>query len=162
MTIFFSVLTGAFAIGAAAPGFAAANSAKMAGFRIFNVIERVPAIDSAAPGGQTLPALRGEIVFEDVEFAYPTRADALVLNKFNLRVPAGKTVALVGHSGCGKSTTISLLERWYVDSKQHNSLSLLLVVVRRAHATVFAVNRSIFLFVRFLASCVRLACVVSP
>ncbi len=73
MTIFFSVLTGAFAVGAAAPGFAAANAAKLAGFRIFSVIERVPAIDSAADGGQTLPALKGEIVFEDVEFAYPTR-----------------------------------------------------------------------------------------
>jgi ABC-type multidrug transport system fused ATPase/permease subunit len=113
VTVFFSVLMGAFALGQSTPGITAAVAAKGAAARMFAVIERVPPIDSAAETGEKLPALRGDIVFEDVEFNYPTRPDSQVLNKLNLRIPAGATVALVGHSGCGKSTVISLLERWY-------------------------------------------------
>ena len=44
---------------------------------------------------------------------YPTRQQVFVLNGFSLSVAAGQTVALVGTSGCGKSTVISLLERFY-------------------------------------------------
>lgn len=60
-----------------------------------------------------VPELKGDIVFEDVHFAYPSRPDAPVLKGLNLTIPIGKSVALVGQSGCGKSTIINLLERWY-------------------------------------------------
>jgi len=50
---------------------------------------------------------------EDVTFAYPTRENAKVFNKINLTIPKGKTVALVGSSGSGKSTVVQLLERFY-------------------------------------------------
>lgn len=53
----------------------------------------------------------GEIEFKNVKFNYPTRPDVIVLNDFNLRIPAGKTVAIVGSSGNGKSTVAALLER---------------------------------------------------
>jgi len=55
----------------------------------------------------------GEWNLKDVNFAYPTRQNARVFNQINLKIPRGKTVALVGSSGCGKSTIVQLLERFY-------------------------------------------------
>ena len=70
-------------------------------------------IDSSSPHGQKPSATQGEVVFEHVKFAYPTRLDNVIFNDFNLTIEAGKTVALVGPSGGGKSTTIGLIERFY-------------------------------------------------
>ncbi|VVA13283.1 PREDICTED: ABC transporter [Prunus dulcis] len=55
----------------------------------------------------------GDIEFRDVDFCYPSRSDSPVLQGLNLKVQAGKMVGLVGGSGSGKSTIISLLERSY-------------------------------------------------
>lgn len=55
----------------------------------------------------------GEIDIEDVEFCYPTKPDVTVLKGVKIDVPNCSTVALVGHSGCGKSSIISLIERFY-------------------------------------------------
>ena len=55
----------------------------------------------------------GEIVIEDVDFFYPARPDTQILNKCSLVIPKGKKVALVGESGCGKSTILQLVERFY-------------------------------------------------
>jgi len=55
----------------------------------------------------------GNVGFEDVHFNYPARPDVPVLQGLRLRVKKGQTLALVGSSGCGKSTTIQLLERFY-------------------------------------------------
>ena len=52
------------------------------------------------------------IQFKHVTFNYPTRA-AKVLDEFNMKIPAGSKIALVGHSGCGKSTITNLLLRFY-------------------------------------------------
>lgn len=54
-----------------------------------------------------------DIVLENVNFAYPIRADVKVLDNLNVRFPAGKQTAIVGASGSGKSTIVGLLERWY-------------------------------------------------
>ena len=51
--------------------------------------------------------------FSAVNFRYPTRPDVQVLNGLDIVVEPGNTVALVGSSGCGKSTTVSLIERFY-------------------------------------------------
>jgi ATP-binding cassette subfamily B protein len=61
----------------------------------------------------TLPRLRGEIVFEDVCFSYPSRQGVEVLRAINLAATSGQRIALVGPSGAGKSTLISLLLRLY-------------------------------------------------
>ncbi|XP_066908127.1 phosphatidylcholine translocator ABCB4, partial [Halyomorpha halys] len=60
------------------------------------------------------PEINGNIIFQDVTFSYPTREKVEVLKKLNLKIEAGKTIALVGDSGCGKTTIISLLERFYL------------------------------------------------
>ena len=56
---------------------------------------------------------KGEIEISSASFTYPTRQETLVLNELSLSVKKGQTIALVGQSGCGKSTTIQLLERFY-------------------------------------------------
>ncbi len=61
----------------------------------------------------TLPRLRGDIVFEDVHFSYPSRQGIEVLHAVNLAAASGQRIALVGPSGAGKSTLISLLLRLY-------------------------------------------------
>ena len=55
----------------------------------------------------------GDIVFNQVEFSYPSRSDVQVLNGLSFKIPKGKTIALVGKSGSGKSTIASLLMRFY-------------------------------------------------
>jgi ABC-type multidrug transport system fused ATPase/permease subunit len=71
-----------------------------------------PATPAALPAGRDgLPAVRGELDFDDVAFAY--RADRLVLPTFDLHVPAGQTLALVGATGAGKTTVAKLIARFY-------------------------------------------------
>jgi len=55
----------------------------------------------------------GRVDFTDVHFSYPTRSSVKVFQGLDLSVDQGQTVALVGKSGCGKSTTVQLLERFY-------------------------------------------------
>lgn len=57
--------------------------------------------------------LKGEVVYEDVNFSYPTRKDITVLKKVSFRIEPGKKIALVGASGAGKSTIVQLLLRFY-------------------------------------------------
>jgi ABC-type multidrug transport system fused ATPase/permease subunit len=56
---------------------------------------------------------QGKIIFKNVNFAYPTKPKELVLNNFNLVIPSGKTTAIIGESGCGKSTIVNLIEKIY-------------------------------------------------
>ena len=66
--------------------------------------------------GQICPEIQeltGAVNVEKVSFAYPARPDVKVAKGLNLRVDPGESVALVGASGCGKSTIIQLLERFY-------------------------------------------------
>ena len=81
--------------------------------RLFSTIERVPDIDSASPEGLRPENVVGEITLDDVRFSYPTRPDAPILNGVSINFEAGKTAALVGASGSGKSTIVSLVERFY-------------------------------------------------
>lgn len=56
---------------------------------------------------------KGALEFKDVEFAYPTRPETSIFKDFSLSIPAGSVMALVGPSGTGKSTIVSLLLRLY-------------------------------------------------
>ncbi|KAL6857030.1 hypothetical protein ACP4OV_018412 [Aristida adscensionis] len=107
-----SILFGAISITYAAPDLQTFNQAKAAGKEVFMVIKRKPSI-SYGKSGAVLEKIHGEIKFRRVHFAYPSRQDKPILQGFSLSIPAGKVVALVGGSGCGKSTVISLLQRFY-------------------------------------------------
>jgi len=67
----------------------------------------------------TLSRLRGDVVFENVHFSYPSRQGVEVLHGIHLAVTSGQRIALVGPSGAGKSTLISLLLRLYDPSAGH-------------------------------------------
>ncbi|XP_076912018.1 ABC transporter B family member 15-like [Bidens hawaiensis] len=89
------------------------SDAMAASERIREIIIRVPEIDSDNMEGEILQEVTGRVEFKNVKFAYPSRPESLIFKDFNLKVPAGKTVALVGGSGSGKSTVIALLQRFY-------------------------------------------------
>lgn len=79
-------------------------------------------IDSSSLDGLKPDQVHGNIRFEDVHFSYPSRMEVSVFDGLFLDVPSGKTVALVGPSGGGKSTTVHLIERFY--DPQHGSITL--------------------------------------
>ena len=76
---------------------------------IFELLDTPPEVDSASG---SLPRAKGELVFDDVSFAYPGQG-GLALQDFSLAVHPGQTVALVGASGSGKSTLVNLVARFF-------------------------------------------------
>ncbi|CAL9014517.1 unnamed protein product [Prunus brigantina] len=108
-----SIVNGGLAMGSALSNLKYITEACSAGERIMEVTKLVPQIDSDNMGGKILEIFSSEVEFKQVNFAYPSRPDGIILNNFCLNIPAGKTVALVGPSGSGKSTVISLLQRFY-------------------------------------------------
>ncbi|OJD24290.1 hypothetical protein ACJ73_04352 [Blastomyces percursus] len=89
------------------------GKAKSAAAEFKRLFDRKPAIDTWSKEGDVVDSVEGTIEFRDVHFRYPTRPEQPVLRGLNLTVKPGQYVALVGASGCGKSTTIALLERFY-------------------------------------------------
>lgn len=81
--------------------------------RIWEILDRQPTIPTH--GGLVVPVenLRGEILFENVSFNYPSRVDADVLTNLTMKIEAGTIAAVVGRSGSGKSSIAALLLRLY-------------------------------------------------
>ncbi len=77
--------------------------------RVFALIDAEPAV--VQTGNQAAPPLQGKIEFRDVDFRYT--AQETVLSNFNLMIAAGETLALVGHTGAGKSSLGKLVARFY-------------------------------------------------
>ncbi|XP_017391994.1 phosphatidylcholine translocator ABCB4 isoform X2 [Cebus imitator] len=113
MTVFFSILIGAFSVGQAAPCIDAFANARGAAYVIFDIIDNNPKIDSFSERGHKPDSITGNLEFNDVHFSYPSRANIKILKGLNLKVQSGQTVALVGSSGCGKSTMVQLIQRLY-------------------------------------------------
>ncbi|PPS06507.1 hypothetical protein GOBAR_AA14128 [Gossypium barbadense] len=80
---------------------------------VFEIIDRVPKIEPDENSALKPPNVYGSIELKNVDFCYPTRPEMLVLSNFSLKVNGGQTVAIVGVSRSGKSTIISLIERFY-------------------------------------------------
>ncbi|XP_020291871.1 multidrug resistance protein homolog 49 isoform X2 [Pseudomyrmex gracilis] len=111
--VFFGVLSGAQNMGLTSPHLEAFAVARGSAAAIFQVLDRVPKIDSFSNEGRREDTVKGDIEFKNVQFRYPARPDVQVLQCLNLKINRGETVALVGGSGCGKSTCVQLIQRLY-------------------------------------------------
>jgi ATP-binding cassette subfamily B (MDR/TAP) protein 1 len=113
INVFMSILIGSFSMAMLTPELQAVTKARGAAAKLFATIDRVPLIDSSDPGGFKPDTVQGTISFENVKFHYPSRPNVPILKGLSTTFPAGQTIALVGSSGSGKSTVVSLVERFY-------------------------------------------------
>ncbi|KZV37277.1 ABC transporter B family member 2-like [Dorcoceras hygrometricum] len=120
-TTMINVVIAGLSLGQAAPSVTTCIQAKTAAYSIFQMIERNTMSTSSSKNGRKLHKVEGHIQFKNITFSYPSRPDLLIFNNLYLDFPSGKVVALVGGSGSGKSTVISLIERFY-EPRQGNIL----------------------------------------
>ncbi|THY17780.1 putative ABC transporter [Aureobasidium pullulans] len=119
LTVILSVTLGATSVMLIMPQIQAITNASSAAAELFAIIDKPSQLDPLSTAGMKPEVCSGDIEIRDLCFSYPSRPTAPVLQDLNLRIPAGKTTALVGPSGCGKSTLVGLLERWYQPTSGH-------------------------------------------
>jgi ATP-binding cassette subfamily B (MDR/TAP) protein 1 len=113
ITVIFAVIVAATALTQIGPQVLNFTKAASAAHDLFKIIDRASQVDSMSTAGHIPMQCKGEIELQDLLFHYPSRPDAPILQGISLRLPTGKTTALVGASGSGKSTVIAMMERWY-------------------------------------------------
>ncbi|KAJ5285408.1 hypothetical protein N7534_004364 [Penicillium rubens] len=114
ITVFFSVMIAVSVLGSIA------SPLMMCSGFLFEIIDSERIVSGGDRDAAALGS--GDIVFEDVQFSYPSRPDTQILMGLNARFEKGKTTAIVGPSGSGKSTIVALTERWY--SPEQGSISV--------------------------------------
>ncbi|XP_077128891.1 bile salt export pump-like [Ranitomeya variabilis] len=87
--------------------------AKIAAFQFFKLLDRIPKTSVYSTDGDKWDNFKGDIEFANCKFTYPSRPVTMVLQGLSVKVKSGQTLAFVGSSGCGKSTSVQLLERFY-------------------------------------------------
>ncbi|CAN4095016.1 unnamed protein product [Withania somnifera] len=113
MNVIMATLTGSFSLGFTSPCLRAFAAGKAAAFKMFQTINRKPVIDPYDMKGLKLLDISGDIELRDIHFCYPARPQESIFDGFSVSIPKGTTTALVGRSGSGKSTVISLIVRFY-------------------------------------------------
>lgn len=113
VTTTMATIIGAFAVGRVAPSAESFISSIAHAGTIMTSIGRRSPLDPFSPEGRRLLKVDGDIEFQGISLVYPSRPDIKVLKNVDLQFPANTTTALVGASGCGKSSILSLLERFY-------------------------------------------------
>ncbi|CAI9783800.1 unnamed protein product [Fraxinus pennsylvanica] len=113
INIMMAIMTGGISLGQISPCINAFTAGQAAAYKIFEAIERKPKIDAYDYRGIVLENIRGKIELKDVYFTYPARPEVQIFSGFSLHIVSGQTAVLIGQSGSGKSTVISLLERFY-------------------------------------------------
>ncbi|XP_073702287.1 bile salt export pump [Garra rufa] len=108
-----ALVTSATALGRASSFTPDYAKAKIAAAQLFKLLDRVPKISISKTEGQSWDDFKGRIEFKGCRFTYPSRPDIQVLRGLEVSVNPGQTLAFVGSSGCGKSTSVQLLERFY-------------------------------------------------
>ncbi|XP_047113074.1 ATP-dependent translocase ABCB1-like [Schistocerca piceifrons] len=113
ITVFYSVTHGSSMFSSLSAYIEMISEARGTAAKVFSVIDRKPDIDSLSEEGEKPYYAKGDVTFKNVHFEYPSRKEIKVLQGLNLKIKAGETVALVGSSGCGKSTCMQLIQRFY-------------------------------------------------
>jgi ATP-binding cassette, subfamily B (MDR/TAP), member 1 len=158
LLVFFSILIGVFSLGNAGPFFGVSASARAAAYEVFMIIDRQPSIDSSSSNGKKLDNIIGNISFENVKFSYPSRPDITILNGLNCSIESGLTCALVGSSGCGKSTCVQLLQRFYdplQGAVKIDNLDIKELNVNWLRSNIGVVNQEPILFATTIAENIR-------
>lgn len=115
--VYSSIITSAYSAGLVFSFTPNIGKARRSATGLQRLMQRKSAIDPDCSGGQQLAAaVEGRVEFRDVSFGYPTRPGRLALHNVSFSIPARSTVAFVGQTGSGKSTIVSLLERFYEPS----------------------------------------------
>ncbi len=115
----FTMMMGAMSAGQSQQFGPDVGKAKTAAGNIFTIMDipsEINAMDREANKGKVVAdakTFKGQIEFQNVWFRYPNRRNDWVLKGLNMIIKPNETVALVGESGCGKSTTVALLLRFY-------------------------------------------------
>ncbi|KAF4628928.1 hypothetical protein G7Y89_g9220 [Cudoniella acicularis] len=115
VTITMAIVIGSLSVGRVAPNAQAFISGIAGAKTILETISKVSPIDPLSTVGDIIPPddVKGDIILKDISLVYPSRKDVTVLKDLTLSLPQGKTTALVGASGCGKSSIVGLIERFY-------------------------------------------------
>lgn len=127
-----AVIVGAYSAGAIFSFAPDMSKSHQAAQDIKKLLDQPVKIDARKDTGEVITKLDGNLELRNVYFRYPNRPERIVINGLTLKIEAGQYIGLVGASGCGKSTIIALLERFFdpelgdilVDGKDISTLNV--------------------------------------
>ncbi|KAI1260330.1 leptomycin B resistance protein pmd1 [Xylariaceae sp. FL1019] len=144
-----AIVIGAWAVGRVAPNAKAFVSSIASAAGILKAISRKSPMDSLSEEGLKLESGNADITFRGVQLIYPSRREVTVLKELDLVLPASKTTAIVGASGCGKSTVVGLIERFYQPTRGEillgsNNIQTLNINWLRSHISLVGQEPTLF------------------